>query len=292
MGSKKSALGKGLGALLENAKTDITSNSNSSIQNQAGLISRINISNITPNPFQPRIDFEKNSLIELSTSIIEHGMIQPITVRKIGRDNFQIISGERRYQASKIANINEIPCYIRIANDEEMLEMAIVENIQRKDLNSIEIGLSYQRLIEECNLTHEQLSNKVSKNRSTITNFLRLLKLPIVVQKALRDTTISMGHARALLSFTSEQEILQAYNKILSENLSVRLTEQMSTKVKENKKNKKGILNRYEIRMENNISFQFKSKVKIKKKLNGSGQVLISFKNQEHLSKILDNFDQ
>mgnify|MGYP006080546279 FL=1 len=292
MGSKKSALGKGLGALLENAKTDITSNSNSSIQNQAGLISRINISNITPNPFQPRIDFEKNSLIELSNSIKEHGIIQPITVRKIGRDNFQIISGERRYQASKIANINEIPCYIRIANDEEMLEMAIVENIQRKDLNSIEIGLSYQRLIEECNLTHEQLSNKVSKNRSTITNFLRLLKLPIVVQKALRDSTITMGHARALLSFTSEQEIIQAYNKILSENLSVRLTEQMSTKVKENKKNIKGILNRYEIRMENNISFQFKSKVKIKKKLNGSGQVLISFKNQEHLSKILDNFDQ
>ena len=292
MGSKKSALGKGLGALLENAKTDITSNSTNSIQNQAGLISRINISNVTPNPFQPRLDFEKNSLIELSNSIKEHGIIQPITVRKIGRDNFQIISGERRYQASKIANINEIPCYIRIANDEEMLEMAIVENIQRKDLNSIEIGLSYQRLIEECNLTHEQLSKKVSKNRSTITNFLRLLKLPIVVQKALRDSTITMGHARALLSFTSEQEILQAYNKILSENLSVRLTEQMSTKVKENKKNIKGILNRYEIRMENNISFQFKSKVKIKKKLNGSGQVLISFKNQEHLSKILDNFDQ
>ncbi|MBL6871060.1 MAG: ParB/RepB/Spo0J family partition protein [Flavobacteriales bacterium] len=292
MGSKKSALGKGLGALLENAKTDITSNSNSSIQNQAGLISRINISNVTPNPFQPRIDFEKNSLIELSNSIKEHGIIQPITVRKIGKDNFQIISGERRYQASKIANINEIPCYIRIANDEEMLEMAIVENIQRKDLNSIEIGLSYQRLIEECNLTHEQLSNKVSKNRSTITNFLRLLKLPIVIQKALRDSTITMGHARALLSFNSENEILQAYNKILSENLSVRLTEKMSTIYKENKKTKKVILNRYEKRMENNISFQFKSKVKIKKKLNGSGQVLISFKNQEHLAKILDNFDQ
>jgi ParB family chromosome partitioning protein len=292
MGSKKSALGKGLGALLENAKTDITSNSNNLIQNQAGLISRINISNITPNPFQPRIDFEKNSLIELSNSIKEHGIIQPITVRKIGKDNFQIISGERRYQASKIANINEIPCYIRIANDEEMLEMAIVENIQRKDLNSIEIGLSYQRLIEECNLTHEQLSNKVSKNRSTITNFLRLLKLPIVIQKALRDSTITMGHARALLSFSSEKEILQAYNKILSENLSVRLTEKMSTTIKENKKTKKGILNRYEKRMENNISFQFKSKVKIKKKLNGSGQVLISFKNQEHLAKILDNFDQ
>ena len=292
MGSKKSALGKGLGALLENAKTDITSNSNSSIQNQAGLISRINISNITPNPFQPRIDFEKNSLIELSNSIKEHGIIQPITVRKIGRDNFQIISGERRYQASKIANINEIPCYIRIANDEEMLEMAIVENIQRKDLNSIEIGLSYQRLIEECNLTHEQLSKKVSKNRSTITNFLRLLKLPIEVQKALRDSKITMGHARALLSFSSDKEILEAYNKIISENLSVRLTEQMSNETKNITQTKKGILNRYEVRMENNISYQFKSKVKIKKNINGSGQVLISFKNQEHLNKILDNFDQ
>tara|TARA_B110000483_G_scaffold193480_1_gene230242 strand:- start:1418 stop:2296 length:879 start_codon:yes stop_codon:yes gene_type:complete len=292
MGSKKSALGKGLGALLENAKTDITSNSTNSIQNQAGLISRININNITPNPFQPRIDFEKKSLIELSDSIKEHGIIQPITVRKIGRDNFQIISGERRYQASKITNINEIPCYIRIANDEEMLEMAIVENIQRKDLNSIEIGLSYQRLIEECNLTHEQLSKKVSKNRSTITNFLRLLKLPIEVQKALRDSKITMGHARALLSFSSDKEILEAYNKIISENLSVRLTEQMSNETKNITQTKKGILNRYEVRMENNISYQFKSKVKIKKNINGSGQVLISFKNQEHLNKILDNFDQ
>ena len=292
MRSKKSALGKGLGALLENAKTDITSNSTNSIQNQAGLISRINISNITPNPFQPRIDFEKNSLMELSNSIKEHGIIQPITVRKIGRDNFQIISGERRYQASKITNINEIPCYIRIANDEEMLEMAIVENIQRKDLNSIEIGLSYQRLIEECNLTHDQLSKKVSKNRSTITNFLRLLKLPIQVQKALRDSKITMGHARALLSFNSEKEILEAYNKIISENLSVRLTEQMSNETKKNTQTKKGILNRYEVRMENNISYQFKSKVKIKKNMNGSGQVSISFKNQDHLNKILDNFDQ
>jgi len=204
----------------------------------------------------------------------------------------QSCPGERRYQASKITNINEIPCYIRIANDEEMLEMAIVENIQRKDLNSIEIGLSYQRLIEECNLTHEQLSKKVSKNRSTITNFLRLLKLPIEVQKALRDSKITMGHARALLSFSSDKEILEAYNKIISENLSVRLTEKMSTETKNITQTKKGILNRYEVRMENNISYQFKSKVKIKKNINGSGQVLISFKNQEHLNKILDNFDQ
>ena len=291
MVSKKNALGKGLGALLENAKTDITSKAGIETNAQAGLTSRINIDNITPNPFQPRIDFEKDSLLELTESIKEHGVIQPITVRKIGRDNFQIISGERRYQACKIAKISEIPCYIRIANDEEMLEMAIVENIQRKNLNAIEIGLSYQRLIDECNLTHEQLSIKLSKNRSTISNFLRLLKLPVEVQKALRDSKITMGHARALLSFNSEAEILTAFNKIISESLSVRDAEKMNQK-KKLKKEEKIILSRYELRMQNNISFQLKSDVKIKKNSKGKGQLVISFKNQDQLNEILENFDQ
>lgn len=291
MVSKKNALGKGLGALLENAKTDITSKAGIETNAQAGLTSRINIDNITPNPFQPRIDFEKESLLELTESIKEHGVIQPITVRKIGRDNFQIISGERRYQACKIAKISEIPCYIRIANDEEMLEMAIVENIQRKNLNAIEIGLSYQRLIDECNLTHEQLSIKLSKNRSTISNFLRLLKLPVEVQKALRDSKITMGHARALLSFNSEAEILTAFNKIISESLSVRDAEKMNQK-KKLKKEEKIILSRYELRMQNNISFQLKSDVKIKKNSKGKGQLVIFFKNQDQLNEILENFDQ
>jgi ParB family chromosome partitioning protein len=291
MVSKKNALGKGLGALLENAKTDITSKAGIETNAQAGLTSRINIDNITPNPFQPRIDFEKESLLELTESIKEHGVIQPITVRKIGRDNFQIISGERRYQACKIAKISEIPCYIRIANDEEMLEMAIVENIQRKNLNAIEIGLSYQRLIDECNLTHEQLSIKLSKNRSTISNFLRLLKLPVEVQKALRDSKITMGHARALLSFNSEAEILTAFNKIISDSLSVRDAEKMNQK-KKLKKEEKIILSRYELRMQNNISFQLKSDVKIKKNSKGKGQLVISFKNQDQLNEILENFDQ
>lgn len=291
MVSKKNALGKGLGALLENAKTDITSKPSNETNAQAGLISRINIDSITPNPFQPRIDFEKESLLELTDSIKEHGVIQPITVRKIGRDNFQIISGERRYQACKIAKIIEIPCYIRIANDQEMLEMAIVENIQRKNLNAIEIGLSYQRLIDECNLTHEQLSVKLSKNRSTISNFLRLLKLPVEVQKALRDSKITMGHARALLSFNSEAEILSAFKKIISESLSVRDAEKMNHK-KKLPDEEKVILSRYELRMQNNISFQLKSDVKIKKNTNGKGQLVITFKNQDQLNEILDNFDQ
>ena len=291
MVSKKNALGKGLGALLENAKTDITSRPDSKTNAQAGLISRINIANITPNPFQPRIDFEKESLLELTDSIKEHGVIQPITVRKIGRDNFQIISGERRYQACKIAKINDIPCYVRIANDQEMLEMAIVENIQRKNLNAIEIGLSYQRLIDECSLTHEQLSLKLSKNRSTISNFLRLLKLPIEVQKALRDSIITMGHARALLSFNSEAEMLSAFKKIVSKSLTVRDAEQMNHK-KKLRNEEKVILSRYELRMQNNISFQLKSDVKIKKNNNGRGQLVISFKNQDQLNEILVNFDQ
>lgn len=172
-----------------------------------------------------------------------------------------------------------------------MLEMAIVENIQRKNLNAIEIGLSYQRLIDECNLTHEQLSIKLSKNRSTISNFLRLLKLPVEVQKALRDSKITMGHARALLSFNSEAEILSAFKKIISESLSVRDAEKMNHK-KKLPNEEKVILSRYELRMQNNISFQLKSDVKIKKNTNGKGQLVITFKNQDQLNEILDNFDQ
>ena len=229
MVSKKNALGKGLGALLENAKTDITSKPGNITNTQAGLISRINISSITPNPFQPRIDFEKESLLELTDSIKEHGVIQPITVRKIGRDNFQIISGERRYQASKLAALDELPCFIRIANDQDMLEMAIVENVQRKDLNAIEIGLSFKRLIEECHLTQEQLSIKIGKNRSTISNFLRLLNLPVEIQKAIRDQQISMGHAKALLSLSSEEEMINTFNIILNEKLSVRASENLTS---------------------------------------------------------------
>ena len=291
MVSKKCALGKGLGALLENAKTDITSKSKNPQNYQAGSISRIDITNITPNPFQPRIDFEKDALQELSKSIKEHGIIQPITVRKMGRDNFQIISGERRYQAAKIAGVNEIPSFIRIADDKKMLEMAIVENIQRRDLNAIEIGLSYQRLIDECQLTHLELSEKVSKDRSTITNFLRLLKLPVIIQKAVRDNEISMGHARAILSLNDESDMIQAFEKIKSDNLSVRKSEEIFRSKTITKKNSANTLSNYEKRMQNDISFQLDSKVVIKKKIKGNGQIIINFKNQDHLNEILDNFD-
>ena len=291
MVSKKNALGKGLSALLENAKTDITSNPDHQKSEVVGSISRIEISNISPNPFQPRLDFDKEPLLELANSIKEHGIIQPITVRKIGRNEFQIISGERRYQASKLAGIEELPCFIRIADDQHMLEMAIVENVQRKDLNAIEIALSYQRLIEECNLSQEELGKKVSKNRSTVANFLRLLKLPIEIQKALRDNKITMGHARAMLALSNEKEMLITLNEILENNLSVRAVEE-KRKAQVKSLSTPLALSRYELRMQNNMAYQLSSKVNIKKKASGKGQIIISFNNQEDLNRILDNFDQ
>ena len=291
MVSKKNALGKGLSALLENAKTDITSNNDYQKTEVVGSISRIEITSISPNPFQPRLYFDKESLVELSNSIKEHGIIQPITVRKIGRNEFQIISGERRYQASKLAGIDELPCFIRIADDQHMLEMAIVENVQRKDLNAIEIALSYKRLIDECNLSQEELGKKVSKNRSTVANFLRLLKLPIEIQKALRDDKITMGHARALLALSNEKEMLLTLNEILENNLSVRAVEE-KRKAQVKSRNATLALSRYELRMQNNMAYQLSSKVNIKKKASGKGQIIISFNNQEDLNRILDNFDQ
>ena len=291
MVSKKNALGKGLSALLENAKTDITSSNDHQKSDVVGSITRIKISSISPNPFQPRLDFDKEPLVELANSIKEHGIIQPITVRKIGRNEFQIISGERRYQASKLAGIDELPCFIRIADDQHMLEMAIVENVQRKDLNAIEIALSYQRLIDECNLSQEELGKKVSKNRSTVANFLRLLKLPVEIQKALRDDKITMGHARALLALSNEKEMLLTLNEILENNLSVRAVEE-KRKSQVKSLNTPLALSRYELRMQNNMAYQLSSKVNIKKKASGKGQIIISFNNQEDLNRILDNFDQ
>ena len=291
MVSKKNALGKGLSALLENAKTDITSSNDHQKSDVVGSITRIKISSISPNPFQPRLDFDKEPLVELANSIKEHGIIQPITVRKIGRNEFQIISGERRYQASKLAGIDELPCFIRIADDQHMLEMAIVENVQRKDLNAIEIALSYQRLIDECNLSQEELGKKVSKNRSTVANFLRLLKLPVEIQKALRDDKITMGHARALLALSNEKEMLLTLNEILENNLSVRAVEE-KRKSQVKSLNTPLALSRYELRMQNNMAYQLSSKVNIKKKVSGKGQIIISFNNQDDLNRILDNFDQ
>ncbi|MBK8874588.1 MAG: ParB/RepB/Spo0J family partition protein [Bacteroidetes bacterium] len=216
---KKSALGKGLSALLSNDATDITSKSEiASAPAIAGSVANIAIDKIETNPFQPRTDFEETALRELSESIRQQGIIQPITVRKMGYDKYQIISGERRFRASKLAGLEIIPAYVRIANDQAMLEMALVENIQRENLNPIEIGISYKRLVDECNLSQEQLAEKVGKDRSTVTNYMRLLRLPPKIQAAIRDGQLSMGHARAIINVDDIGMQLKIYDDIITNN--------------------------------------------------------------------------
>jgi len=225
---KKPALGRGLSALLENAKTDITTKQVGDGAPIVGSVSTIKIKNIETNPFQPRTNFEETALQELSDSIKQHGIIQPITLRKLGYDRYQLISGERRFRASQMAGLVEVPAYIRVADDQAMLEMALVENIQREDLDPVEVALSYKRLIDECNLTQEELSEKVGKQRSTVTNFLRLLKLPAPIQKALRDRDITMGHAKALINIDNEDRQLAIFALALEQDLSVRQIEDLA----------------------------------------------------------------
>ena len=289
MASNKNALGKGLGALLESAKTDITSKPSTFNNNQAGLISRISIANISPNPFQPRIDFEKNSLLELPKSIKEHGIIQPITVRKMGRDNFQIISGERRFQAAKIAQIIEIPCYIRIADDKEMLEMAIVENIQREDLDPIEIALSYNRLLKEINLTQEELSLKIGKERSTISNYIRLLKLDPIIQSGLRDKFLTMGHARALINIKEKDKQIENYKKIIKNGISVKDTEKLLSNTKKTlKKEKNNYKSKFINQAENKLKELLDTDISVHSNNSGKGYIKIEFKSQENLENIVN----
>lgn len=287
---KKPALGKGLGALLASASTDITSK-DSEGRDVANSIAIIKIENIEVNPFNPRTHFEDSALEELKNSILQHGIIQPLTVRKMGRGKYQIISGERRFRASQLAGLKEVPAYILIANDQTMLEMALVENLQREDLNAIEIALSYQRLIEECDLTQEQLSQKVAKSRASITNHLRLLKLPAEIQLGVVENKISMGHARALVSAGTEEEQLQIYHAILTENLSVRDVESsVKTKTASPKGTsaKKRDLSDREDTFKNFFSDKISSKVDIKKEANGSGKIIIKFASESDLSRIIE----
>lgn len=285
---KRPALGKGLSALLENSDTDITSKSNQS--GLVGSISMIAVADIEANPFNPRTHFEREALLELAESIKEHGIIQPLTVRKMGRDNYQLISGERRFRACQLANIKEVPAYIRIANDQSMLEMALVENIQRENLNAIEIALSYDRLIQECNLTQEQLSQKLSKSRSAVTNFLRLLKLPAEIQLGVRDGKISMGHARALLSITNEAEMLEKYRITLEENLSVRDVEYLvkpPTKSPVFQPVEKKPLTKQQDQFKSYLTDKLGSKVSIQKTPEGSGKISLSFTSEADLNRII-----
>ncbi len=301
MSIKRNALGRGLSALLENANTDITTNNSEGAVKVSGAVANIEISTIEANPFQPRTHFEEYALNELAASISEHGIIQPITVRKLGYDKYQLISGERRFRASQIAGLTSVPAYIRIANDQSMLEMALVENIQRENLNSIEVAISYKRLIDECALTQEQLSQKVSKQRSTITNYLRLLKLPVEIQLAIINGDISMGHARALINIENPDNQLEIYHQIVLNNLSVREAEDLARGVKTEKKsdyNKlpdikltKAQLSFEKLKVVDDLRAVFNTKVNIIQENNGKGKIVIPFKSDNDLKRILDLLD-
>jgi len=293
--NKKPALGRGLSALLENAKTDITTKQTGDATPVVGSIAIIKIKDIETNPFQPRTNFEEIALQELSDSIKQHGIIQPITVRKLGYDKYQLISGERRFRASQLAELTEIPAYIRVANDQAMLEMGLIENIQREDLDPIEISLSYKRLIDECNITQEQLGEKVNKQRSTVTNFLRLLKLPAVIQKAVRDKDISMGHARALLSIENEDKQLAIFAMAVENELSVRQIEELARGEKLQFKPKTTRVEKpltiEDKQIAKKLEKIFSKSFDFKRSPKGTGSITLSFSNDTELQHILSFFD-
>jgi len=289
--TKKQVLGRGLSALLNDTREDINSVEDKNAEKLVGNIIEIELDNIEVNPFQPRTNFNEDALRELSNSIRELGVIQPITVRKLEGNKFQLVSGERRFRASKLINLKTVPAYIRIANDQEMLEMALVENIQRKDLDPIEVALSYQQLIEEINLTQEQLSIRVGKNRSTVTNFLRLLKLDPIVQTGIRDGFITMGHGRALINIFEQNDQLEVYQKILKDKLSVRQTEQLVKNVKEGKPLRIQASEPKEIPdfIKNSIkeiSAYLGHKIDVKVSSKDKGKIVIPFHSQEDFIRI------
>ena len=286
--TKKQALGRGLSALLKENSADINSASDKNADKLVGNIVEIELSNIEVNPFQPRTYFDQDALTELANSIKELGVIQPITVRKLEGNKFQLVSGERRFRASKLVGNKTVPAYIRIANDQEMLEMALVENIQRKNLDPIEVAISYQRLIDEIQLTQEQLSVRVGKKRSTVTNYLRLLKLDPIIQTGMRDGFISMGHGRALINVDSSENQLNIYTKIVKDKLSVRQTEELVKNLKAGKttaKSKKQTPSFVKDSLSELNSF-FGSKVEVNATAKGKGKISISFNSEEEFHRI------
>jgi ParB family chromosome partitioning protein len=287
--TKKQALGRGLSALLKDPSNDIQSVNDKNADKVVGSIVELDLDSISVNPFQPRTSFNEESLRELASSIRELGVIQPITVRKLDFNTFQLVSGERRFRASKLIGLKTIPSYIRIANDQESLEMALVENIQRQDLDPIEIAISYQRLIEEINITQEELSDRVGKNRSTIANYLRLLKLDPIIQTGIRDGFISMGHGRALINVEDTNDQLNIYEKILKDNLSVRDTEAIVRSYKDPEKvsRPKKTLPAFARVAKKELSSALETKVDVKVSNTGKGQLVVPFKSREDLQRIL-----
>jgi ParB family chromosome partitioning protein len=301
--SKKKALGRGLSALLKDndeaddkLEVDIPVNNNI-IQSSATPVSGMNeipVDQIEVNPFQPRTHFDQDALLELAESIKVHGIIQPITVRKLATNQYQLISGERRFQASKLADLKTIPAYIRSADDQQMLEMALIENIQRENLNAIEIALSYQRLISECSLKQDELGERVGKNRATVTNYLRLLKLPPDIQIAVRDNRLSMGHARAIINVETPDQQLYIFKKTLDEDLSVRKVEELVRDVSTKKQGTTESApatstpaSKEIAQLQSNLSSHFGTRVVVKSD-GKKGEIKIPFLSVEDLNRILD----
>lgn len=287
--TKKRGLGRGLSALLDDPTTDITTTSDSPVTaiRSSSPIGTVPIAQIEPNPFQPRTHFSDEALSELAQSIKELGVIQPVTLRKVGYDRYQLISGERRFRASQLAGLTEVPAYVRIANDEAMLEMALVENIQREELDAIEVAISFQRLVDEVKLTQEQLSEKVGKDRTTVTNYLRLLRLPPEIQLGLRQRTIGMGHARALISIGDPARQVELYQQIVSSQLSVRQVEDLArSSAPKGKKGAKSAA-RPNKELSKQLGQQIGSRVVVKQDPEGKGKIEISFKSEEELQRIL-----
>jgi len=289
MSGKKKALGRGLSALLEGNELE-EAPKEVQINQLISSIAMIRIEDIETNPFQPRSDFDRVDLADLAMSIQHQGIIQPVTLRKLANDRLQLISGERRVKAARVAGLTEIPAYIRVANDEQMLEMALVENIQREDLNPIDVGISFQRLMEECQIKQEELSQRVGKDRSTISNYVRLLKLPAEIQLAIREKKITMGHARALITMNDATAQIEILQQILNKNISVRQVEELARKWNTPKttKNKSAepLPERYK-QMQERLNTRLQTNVNLSVNQKGSGNIIIPFKSEEELNQIL-----
>jgi ParB family transcriptional regulator, chromosome partitioning protein len=291
---KKNALGRGLSALLEDSPQKAQPQELLPSSSGTGIY-EISLAEIQVNPFQPRTHFDKEALQELAESIKVQGIIQPITVRKLTDGEYQLISGERRFQASKLAGLERIPAYVRTANDQQMLEMALIENIQRENLNALEIAHSYQRLLAECNLKQEELGDRVGKNRTTVNNYLRLLKLPPDIQAGLRDQRISMGHARAIINVEDIDKQLAIYNKTIAEDLSVRKVEALVKALNEGPEEKSNPtkqldpVKKYEIgKLQQRLSSHFGTKVNLKTDEKNKGEIKIPFTSADDLNRILE----
>ncbi|WP_293789021.1 ParB/RepB/Spo0J family partition protein [uncultured Pedobacter sp.] len=296
---RKTGLGRGLSALLDDSesahppKHQVNAVSETE---QIGNISHVNLTEVETNPYQPRTEFDQVALNELADSIKIQGLIQPITVRKLTANKYQLISGERRFRASKLAGLTQVPAYIRSANDQQMLEMALIENIQRENLNAIEVALSFQRMIDEVGLKQEQLGERVGKNRTTVTNYLRLLKLPPAIQASIRDQRISMGHARALINVDGVDKQLFIHQEILEKGLSVRKVEELVRNLqhiplKASEKSKEKAVSFQYQKLQDDLASKFATRVKLKVSQNGKGAIEIPFMSDEDLNRILELLD-